>query len=195
MAGGRKIQRYAIASTIGYLKMKSSYFSNLKVWISICLIAGVMACSPRPEGDLSSIPSTFTGSLDVLPRGRPTKDLYLAIMDLSKRYGMDPRGDGASDGRQWQIQIYCAKNYTGGGTTAGDGELFMFNLAIYGFLEAKDYERFKVEMVDLMKPYGTVRTDPERAHLSQEELLKRGKYTGFDVTSKCGPAVAAVKGN
>jgi len=63
----------------------------------------------------------------------------------------------------------------------------MFDLAIYGFKETQDYERFKIEIQELMKPYGTVRADPERPHLSQEELLKRGKHTGFDVTSKCAP--------
>ncbi|MBS0455433.1 MAG: hypothetical protein JSS14_29385 [Proteobacteria bacterium] len=136
---------------------------------------------------MSQIPSTFTGSLDVQPQGRLTKDLYFAIVNLAKRYGMDPRGALASNGKDWQIQMYCGAQYTGGGTTARDGTLVMFDLAIYGFQDAQAYERFKVQMVELMKPYGTPRVNPEHPHLSQEELLKRGKYTGFDVTSKCGP--------
>ena len=121
------------------------------------------------------------------PQGRLTKDLYLAIVNLAKRYGMDPRGALASNGQDWQIQIYCRNQYTGGGTTAGDGNLVMFQAVIYGFQEVQDYEHFKVEMVELMKPYGTLRVNPEHPHLSQEELLRRGKYTGLDVTSKCGP--------
>ena len=121
------------------------------------------------------------------PQDRLTKDLYLAIVNLAKRYGMDPRAALANNGRDWQIQIYCGKQFVGGGVTARDGDLVMFDLAIYGFQEAQDYERFKLEMVELMKPYGTVRVDPEHPHLSQEELLKRGEHTGFDVTSKCGP--------
>lgn len=159
----------------------------LKFWTSILLLGGLLACSPSSEEGLSQIPSTFTGSLDVHPRGRLTKDLYLAIVGLAKRYGMDPRGDGASDGQQWQIQIYCGKQYVGGGTTVRDGSLVMFGLAIYGFQDEQAYERFKAEMVDLMRPYGALRLNPEHRHLSQEELLKRGNHNGIDVSSKCGP--------
>jgi len=110
-----------------------------------------------------------------------------SYVGLAKRYGMDPRGDGASDGQQWQIQIYCGKQYVGGGTTAMDGSLVMFDLAIYGFQDEQAYERFKAEMVDLMRPYGALRLNPEHRHLSQEELLKRGNHNGIDVSSKCGP--------
>lgn len=152
-----------------------------------CLMVGALGCSPREEGNLSGIPSTFTGTLTVQPQGRYTKELYLDIVKLAQRYGLDPKGDGANDGKQWQIQIYCGRQYAGGGVTARDGDFMLFQLAIYAFQDPQDYERSKVEMLELMKPYGVLSSLRDVPPLSQEELLKRGKYTGFDVTSKCSP--------
>jgi hypothetical protein len=63
----------------------------------------------------------------------------------------------------------------------------LFQLAVYGFREAQNYERFKTEMLGLMKPFGPLSSLKEQPPLDQEELLKRGKHTGFDVTSQCGP--------
>ncbi len=111
-------------------------------------------------------------------------------MDLARRYGMNALGAVSSNGQDWQIQIYCGKQYTGGGVTARDGRAVMFDLVIYGFQQPQDYERFQLELAALMKPYGTVRTDLEHPHLDQEELLKRGEHTGFDVTTQCAPEVA-----
>jgi hypothetical protein len=147
----------------------------------------MMGCSPRPGGDLHSVPATFSGTLKVQPQGRETKTLYEAIVKLTRNYGMDPRGDGATDGKQWQIQIFCGQQYVGGGTTARDGDLVLFDLAIYGFREPAEYERFKNEMLSLMKPVGALSSLQEHPHLDQAELLKRAKSTGFDVASRCGP--------
>jgi hypothetical protein len=155
----------------------------VSAWVVACL----SACSPRVEGNLGSVPSTFTGTLKVQPLGRSTADLYQAVVSLARRYGMDPRGDGATDGKQWQIQIFCGKQYVGGGTTADGGNLVLFQLAVYGFRELQHYERFKLEMLDLMKAFGALSSLQEHPHLDQAELLKRGKHTGFDVTSRCGP--------
>jgi hypothetical protein len=148
----------------------------------------MFGCSPLSGEDLKSIPSTFTGTLKVMPQGRQTKELYLGLLKLSKHYGLEPRGDGATGGREWQLRFFCGEQYVGGGTTAGDGDLFLFQLAIYGFKEAKEYERFKVDFLAQMKSYGGLSSLQDRQPLSQSELLERGRHTGFDVTSKCGPA-------
>jgi hypothetical protein len=153
------------------------------VWAMVC-IAG---CAPREEGNLSSIPSTFTGTLKVQPQGRQTRQLYQAMVSLAQRYEMEPRGDGATDGKQWQIRIFCGQQYVGGGTTADDGNFVLFQLAMYGFREPQHYERFRAEMLQLMRPFGALSSLQEHPHLDQAELLKRGKHTGFDVTSQCGP--------
>lgn len=168
-----------------------SALSRIGLFLSAGVLACLVSCSPRDEGDLGSIPSTFTGTLEVQPQGRLTKDLYLSIVSLAKRYGMAPRGALASNGQDWQIQIYCGNQYVGGGTTTREGALMLFGLAIYGFKDAQDYERFKVEMLELMKPYGVLSSLKDVPRLSQEELLKRGKYMGLDVTSKCGPGATA----
>lgn len=156
--------------------------------VGACLMISAFGCSPRPGGNLGSIPSTFTGTLEVQPKGRFTKELYLNLVQLAQLYGMDPRGDGASDGKQWQIQIFCGSRYMGGATTARNGDFVMFGITIYPFKEAQNYDQFKMEMLELMKPYGNLSVDPEGTHLSEDELSKRSKHAGFDVTSKCRPA-------
>ena len=155
--------------------------------IFVCVMACEGGCSSREDGNLSSIPATFTGTLEVQPQSRQTKELYLAMVSLAQRYGMDPRGDGAKDGRHWQVQILCAQQYVGGAASARNGELILFDLAIYGFQKPQHYKNFKAEMLELMKPFGVLSSLAEHPRLSQEELLKRGKHTCWDVTSQCSP--------
>lgn len=156
--------------------------------ISLVAVAAAMAAGCSPTGpDLNSIPATFVGTLEVEPAGRPTKALYSALVALGEQYGMSSLGDGATDGHQWQVQIYCGKNYVGGATTAQEGKLVLFHLLTYGFKHEEDYSRFRAELMALMRPYGPLSELKDQPPLKHEDLLARGVHMKMDVTSQCAP--------
>ncbi len=155
-------------------------------FVVFLLVSMTSGCDPR-KAHLNGIPATFSGTLEVEPKDRQTRELYVALMGLAKSHGMVAYGDGAIDGREWQIQIFCGENFLGGATTARKGEFVLVNAAPYVFRKRADYRRFTREMVAAMQPFGVVTLQKEKAPLSQAELLERGRYTGLDVTSQCGP--------
>jgi hypothetical protein len=154
----------------------------------IAVLLGSMSsgCDPRKAG-LNGIPATFVATLAVEPKDRQTLELYNALMDLAKSHGMVAHGDGAIGGREWQIQIFCRENFVGGATTARKGDFVLVNAAPYAFRKHADYRQFTRDMVARMRPFGVISGQKETAPLSQAQLLERGRYTGLDVTSQCGP--------
>ena len=150
---------------------------------TVSLIAGCSKSGP----DLNSLPATFIGTLRVEPAGRNTKALYSALMALGEAHGMSSMGDGATDGHQWQVRIFCGKNYVGGATTAGEGELVLFQGLPYAFMDWEGYLRFKSDTLALMRTFGTVSGQQDTPPLQRDDLLARGKHMDMDVTSQCAP--------
>jgi hypothetical protein len=154
----------------------------------LCLPFAVLCaagCS-RDAESLATLPSTFTGTLKVQPRGRETGQLYQQLLHVGDKYGLRSVGDGASNGVSWQLQVFCSGNYTAGATTTEAGDLVLFDVSVYGFKRREDYEEFKSRMLALMDEFGSVALKPERKPISKAELVRREKYMNLDLTSQCG---------
>jgi|SRR5882672_9955825 len=149
--------------------------------VSMILVAGCFAC----DSGLNSIPSTFAGTLLIQPKGRQTKELYSALLNLGDAYGLRSSGDGGNGGT-WQIQVFCGRNLAASATTTLAGDLVLFDAYVYAFKRPGDYERYKSETLRLMKEFGSVTRQVERGSLAKEDLLARGRHMGLDVTSQCG---------
>lgn len=144
----------------------------------------------RSDHPLNSIPVTFSGSLDVLPQGRPTANLFSSIVRIAEKFGMKPAGENPGHGSRWQVQIYCRGNYAGNVTTTGDGSVILFQTAPYAFPSAHDYDAFNAELLAALRGYGDLRNIQRRERLEQHELMERGRYLKMDVTAQCGQFVS-----
>ncbi len=147
----------------------------------------LFGCGSRE--DLNSIPSTFRSDVDIRPKGRSTMDLYAEIQKLGPKYGMESRSaPPGPDGREWQIQIYCAGNYAGGGTTARNGDIFMFHAVVYAFKSEADYRSFIGDFEQVATKFGQIVRREEFPRLSDSQLAARAAHMHVDATSKCGRA-------
>ena len=162
----------------------------LAALIASTLALATAGCS-RSGPDLNSIPATFSGTLKVEPTGRSTKDLYDGAVRLGRAYGLRADGDGATGGREWQVQFHCTSNYAGDAVTVAGGDLVLFQASPYAFARAGDYERFKTELVALMRQYGQVTNLQEQPPLDTDALIARGKHMGMDVMSRCSTGQGA----
>ena len=151
----------------------------------VCFLFASMLSGCNRGENLYAVPSTFTGGLVIQPVGRETKPLYDALMIIGDKYGLESYGDGARDGVNWHIQVFCKNNLTAGITTAGDGQIIMFSVYVNGFKREADYQKFKSELQLAMSTYGAFNELKEHPRLTKEQLIKREPYMKVDLTSQC----------
>lgn len=156
------------------------------ILIALTISAATGGCS-RNGPDLNSIPATFVGALQVEPKGHSTLALYEDLVRLGQAYGLRSAGDGATGGREWEVQFHCTSNYAGSAITVGEGDFVLFQASSYAFARTEDYQRFKVELMALMHKHGQIMREEERPPLEADDLLARGKHMGMDVMSRCSP--------
>jgi len=145
-------------------------------------------CSER-DAQLGSIPATLSVGGAIRLPGRQTTELRDGLVAIGRRYRLRVDASPSPNGREWQVQIKCDETLIGVVSTARKGDVILGSLFIYGFKDAKDFDRFSDEFLKVFSRYVAVDEVKRGQILTEAELAARAKYIGeqADFSSRCSP--------
>jgi hypothetical protein len=163
--------------------------------IGVALVAGAaifgfvrIGGADENQQRLSSIPATLALNANVRPGADAGAGMLNALISLGPRYGFKVSPDPPTPREpEWSVLIQCRDEVVALVHSAGEGQVIMGTLLIYGFKDRRDYALFKDEFIRIFEQYGEVQEVKNGEILSDGELALRAKHFGADFASRCSP--------